>query len=55
MSTHNLPATQIGPKAKQILDASGKKLAHVKRTPVQSANESARGIWSPLHDDPRQL
>lgn len=55
MSTHQLPATQIGPKAQLILDASGKKTHGLKRTPVQSTTESARGIWSPLHDDPREL
>ncbi|WFC96886.1 39S ribosomal protein L51, mitochondrial [Malassezia brasiliensis] len=55
MSTHQLPATQIGPKAQQILDASGKKTSALKRMPVQSTTESARGIWSPLHDDPHEL
>ncbi|WFD41492.1 39S ribosomal protein L51, mitochondrial [Malassezia psittaci] len=55
MSTHQLPATQIWPKAQQILDSSGKKTRGLKRTPVESSNESARGIWSPFHDDPRDL
>lgn len=55
MSTHNLAATQIGPKAQQILDSSGKKTHGLKRSTVESSSESARGIWSPLHDDPREL
>jgi len=38
-----------------ILDASGLKNKSLKRTPVYSVNESARGIWSPMHDDPLSL
>jgi len=51
ISTHNLAATQVGPKMQLILDASGAKTHHLKRTPVASSNESARGVWSPMHDN----
>lgn len=53
--THNLPASAIGPKVQLLLDASGLKNLSLKRTPVRSVTESARGIWSPLHDKPRDL
>jgi len=53
--THNLQASEIGPKVQLILDASGLKNKSLKRTPVYSVNESARGIWSPMHDDPLSL
>lgn len=51
ISTHNLQATQIAPKMQLILDSSGAKTQHLKRTPVASTSESARGIWSPLHGE----
>lgn len=54
ISTHNMPATQIMPKMQLILDSSGSKTHRLKRTPVASTSESARGIWSPMHDDPTQ-
>jgi len=55
ISTHSLAASQIGPKAQLILDASGAKTTALKRTPVRSVSESARGIWSPLHDKPHEV
>ncbi|AYO44849.1 54S ribosomal protein L51, mitochondrial [Malassezia restricta CBS 7877] len=51
ISTHNMQATQIMPKMQLILDSSGAKTHRLKRTPVASTSESARGIWSPMHDD----
>ncbi|KAL4402328.1 39S ribosomal protein L51, mitochondrial [Malassezia pachydermatis] len=55
ISTHNLAATQIIPKMQLLLESSGTKTTHLKRNPVQSSSESARGIWSPLHDEAHKL
>ena len=44
----NLQKEQILEKANLLRDASGEKLRKVTK-PVQSINESVRGIWSPYH------
>lgn len=44
----NLTKEQILQKAELLRDASGEKLKRVTK-PVQSLNESVRGIWSPYH------
>jgi len=44
----NLQKEQILEKAHLLRDASGEKLRRVTK-PVQSINESVRGIWSPYH------
>jgi large subunit ribosomal protein L43 len=44
----NLQKEQILEKAHLLRDASGEKLRKVTK-PVQSTNESVRGIWSPYH------
>ena len=49
---YNCPfCKKIMPKMQLILDSSGAKTHRLKRTPVASTSESARGIWSPMHDD----
>ncbi|WFD06219.1 39S ribosomal protein L51, mitochondrial [Malassezia vespertilionis] len=55
VSLQNLEATQVAPKIQQLLDSSGTKTDGLKRNPVRSTASSARGIWSPLHDDPHTL
>ena len=54
-NVHNLQSSQIAPRIEQLLETSGAKTKGLKRTPVKSVAESARGIWSQFHDDPRQL
>lgn len=44
----NLEPAQILKKAELLRDASGEKLKKVTK-PVESINESIRGIWSPYH------
>ncbi|KAK0722518.1 thioredoxin-like protein [Lasiosphaeria miniovina] len=44
----NLEPLQILKKVELLRDASGEKLKKVTK-PVQSINESVRGIWSPYH------
>lgn len=51
----NCEASQIAPRIQQLLEMSGAKTKKLKRNPVQSVSESARGIWSQFHDDPRPL
>jgi len=43
----NLQKEQILQKAELLRDASGEKLKRVTK-PVQSINDSVRGIWSPF-------
>ncbi|KAK9453206.1 hypothetical protein V1511DRAFT_505923 [Dipodascopsis uninucleata] len=45
----NMRPHEIDEKAKLLSDASGNKLKKVTQ-PVQSINESPRGIWSPFHE-----
>ncbi|KAK0535616.1 39S ribosomal protein L51, mitochondrial [Tilletia horrida] len=45
----NREPSGVASKLQLLLDASGRKVVALKRRPVESANESARGIWSPLH------
>jgi large subunit ribosomal protein L43 len=44
----NMANELILKKAELLRDASGEKLKRVTK-PVQSINESVRGIWSPFH------
>lgn len=44
----NLEIDQIMQKAELLRDASGEKLKRIIK-PVQSTNESVRGIWDPYH------
>ncbi|KAI9683128.1 MAG: 39S ribosomal protein L51, mitochondrial [Trizodia sp. TS-e1964] len=44
----NIEPEQILRKAELLRDANGEKLKRVTK-PVQSTNESVRGIWSPYH------
>jgi large subunit ribosomal protein L43 len=39
-------------KVQLLLDSSGAKIQSLKRKTVVSTTESARGIWSGLHDTP---
>ncbi|KAE8212591.1 hypothetical protein CF319_g6476 [Tilletia indica] len=45
----NREHTSVASKIQLLLDSSGRKITSLKRRPVESSNESARGIWSPLH------
>ncbi|CAD6888447.1 unnamed protein product [Tilletia controversa] len=45
----NREHTSVASKIQLLLDASGRKITSLKRRPVESTNESARGIWSPMH------
>ncbi|KAI0307483.1 thioredoxin-like protein [Multifurca ochricompacta] len=47
--------TGIEKKVQLLLDSSGAKIKSLKRRTVESATESARGIWSGLHDIPFQI
>ena len=51
----NLDANQVAAKLKQIVESSGNKIKPLKRRPVVSRSEGARGIWSQLHDKPVDL
>ncbi|KAI0318738.1 thioredoxin-like protein [Amylostereum chailletii] len=42
-------------KVQLLLDSSGAKIKPLKRRTVESTTESARGIWSGLHDTPFQI
>ncbi|WFD35901.1 39S ribosomal protein L51, mitochondrial [Malassezia cuniculi] len=55
INVHNYQASQVGPRIQQLLETSGAKTKGLKRTPVKSVTESARGIWSQFHDEARQL
>jgi large subunit ribosomal protein L43 len=44
----NMEPLQIMRKAELLRDASGEKLRRTAK-PVQSSNDSVRGIWSPFH------
>ena len=46
----NLEPLQILKKAELLRDASGEKLKRVTK-PVQSINDSVRGVWSPYHGE----
>ncbi|KAI0755120.1 thioredoxin-like protein [Daedaleopsis nitida] len=41
--------TGIQQKVQLLLDSSGAKIKPLKRSPVESRTEAARGIWSGLH------
>jgi len=47
--------TSIEKKIQLLLDSSGAKIKSLKRRTVESTAESARGIWSGLHDTPFQI
>lgn len=49
----NLDNNQILQKVEAMRDASGEKNKRTNK-PVQSLNESVRGIWSPYHATDRQ-
>ncbi|KAK0566078.1 39S ribosomal protein L51, mitochondrial [Tilletia horrida] len=51
----NLEVDGVSKKFQVLLDSSGRKTASLKRRPVESINESARGIWSPLHTAERKV
>lgn len=51
----SLEANAVAAKATQLLHASGEKIKPLKRRPVVSTTESARGIWSVLHDLPSKV
>ncbi|RVD86478.1 mitochondrial 54S ribosomal protein mL43 [Arthrobotrys flagrans] len=44
----NLEVLQVLQKAELLRDASGDKIKKINK-PVQSLNDSVRGIWSPYH------
>lgn len=46
----NMEPFEILKKAEILRDASGDKVRRVTK-PVQSANESVRGVWSPYHGE----
>ncbi|KAK3898184.1 thioredoxin-like protein [Staphylotrichum tortipilum] len=46
----NLEPYSILQKAEELRDASGEPLRRVTK-PVQSANPSVRGVWSPYHGE----
>ncbi|KAK3322311.1 thioredoxin-like protein [Apodospora peruviana] len=46
----NLEPLQILKKVELLRDASGQKLKKVRK-PVQSINDSVRGVWSPYHGE----
>ena len=50
----NLEPLQILKKAELLRDASGEKLKRVTK-PVQSINDSVRGVWSPYHGEGMQV
>lgn len=45
----NLDANQVEAKLKQVVESSDAKVKSLKRRPVESKSEGARGIWSQLH------
>lgn len=45
----NLTSPAVAIKVQLLLDASGQKIAKLKRPKVESTTESVRGIWSPFH------
>lgn len=47
--------TGIEKKVELLLDSSGAKIKSLKRRTVESTTQSARGIWSGLHDTPFQI
>lgn len=50
----NMEPLQILQKTNLLRDASGEKLKRVNK-PVQSINQSVRGIWSPYHGNGTQV
>ena len=50
----NLEPLQILKKVELLRDASGEKLKRVTK-PVQSINDSVRGVWSPYHGEGMQV
>ncbi|KDN53432.1 hypothetical protein K437DRAFT_253130 [Tilletiaria anomala UBC 951] len=55
ISLRNLPRNSVSKTLELLLNSSGKKIVSLKRKPVESITESARGIWSALHAPPKQL
>lgn len=54
ISLRNLGRGGVSEKVWLLLDASGKKLTNLKHsTVVPGAEESARGIWSAMHQPAR--
>ncbi|TIA74293.1 hypothetical protein E3P92_01389 [Wallemia ichthyophaga] len=39
----------INGRDKLLIDSSGKKIVPLKNAPIESTNQSVRGIWSPYH------
>ncbi|SPO45809.1 related to MRPL51 - mitochondrial ribosomal protein, large subunit [Moesziomyces antarcticus] len=50
ISLANLDVGQVGAKVQRVVEASGDKTKSLKRRTTLSRNESARGVWSQLHD-----
>ena len=50
----NMEPYEVLKKAELLRDASGEKLRKITK-PVQSINESVRGVWSPYHGDGMQV
>ncbi|EDR15102.1 mitochondrial 54S ribosomal protein MRPL51 [Laccaria bicolor S238N-H82] len=48
---NSLEVTGIHKKVRLLLDSSGAKIKPLKRRPVESTTQAARGIWSGLHAD----
>lgn len=48
----NLDANQVEQKLRHVVESSGAKIKVLKRRPVESKSEGARGIWSQLHSKP---
>lgn len=51
IALNGLEVTGIEKKVELLLDSSGAKIKPLKRRPVESRTEAARGIWSGLHAD----
>lgn len=49
VNLQNLDAGQVEQKVKLVVESSGEKIKSLKRRPVVSKGESARGVWSQLH------
>jgi len=55
VSLNGFEVNGIEKKVQLLLDSSGAKILPLKRKTVVSTTESARGIWSGLHDQPYRI
>ncbi|EOQ99755.1 hypothetical protein J056_001587 [Wallemia ichthyophaga EXF-994] len=49
IATNRLNHQSIKTKVQLLIDSSGKKIVPLKNAPIESTNQSVRGIWSPYH------